>query len=1471
MEKVSHKKKKAIIISVSVAVALIMVATLTLFIIAKLDKRIFYKIPKSEMPTSENYALTQYSYEDVQHMQTTIRSDVSNVIERNVERTLNGVLTNEYALVYDKGANTLTPQYGFEKNDTSGGFNKYDLKQNNGSYKISNDQIQAARIDFKVYPRAMTVGGQSAWSIGSGVGYTSEVGAWSGLDAASYTQLYKYMLFSQCYNITTEAATRSRATLNNAAKMEEYKKWLKKHPAADSQYGRVLGSDGKEVNYDKNSTGYNANNAVTKKITVDPIYRSLHATGLYLPAGEPIKIKIEGLKPGETIGLKMNEQDSCAWEAGASTAGFPSNYNQTKFTSGNDSDKYFRPGDMATAIGNVNGVGIHNHWSKAYGRLPWLRSMVGFSENGDYVYGSPLGGVIEVDMKNCHSKVTITISGAVETPHYILGQTTPEYFDKYLRQAPGVVAILDTENGQLIGPTMEMGTTKYMRQVKTEEIDKLAMLWHSFYSVNESFTGGVYNRFNKTMFDWLVPAGAAVSMGNYSFAHPTDWFDGVLNYRGLLQSGHWGPLHEIGHNHGNAYGTTWGFGGGHEGEVWNNALIVLSYIKLCDVGTTRRHGGDAEHGDYANSYLTLSETLRNTYPDWSNTTYFQALGMYANIMHSFGADKFYELLYTYKPSKTEPASYSENKRADFAYRCAITYKMNFLKYFNTFYGANITDEMFSAEQLAFMKTLPNYEPVANYYAGGIDGVKTNGDYKVNFGEDIKFNLLEKTISSLDTKEEKGFKIVSVSNPTHGKIKKLENGVYAYSFNKNYSGSTDEFSFKVQLKDNVIHTLHISLRISYDGGSRVTTYSGLNMDDKSWKGMQGSYETIMEQAKNITPTYENSNVAGVVNYNDKDWKLKVSDFYWKATKSGEVSFAIKGKSGLTFMVGDDFDSLVESKLFYSSGASYNHGFKKTVEKDKLYAIRVINVNRGGEGGAEIGIMNDSGGYSAIPQSQFYHPNYPFGKDTEKFIFEPKFLVSKKDNVNLSGGSEKSEWKIIQAPENVLGGRFEKKTQVDTETGEVKEVEPFDRWQYLIDGQAGTNMHTTYGGGVKKITSENPHVFVLDTNLKQSFNYFNVTTRNHSNSYITECELQISDSGEDGTYKTIASGTRDNYSAQTLSMEFSQVTGRYLKLIVKGTTGGNFSVLAELDAGIKSSQQIINPINSKLFITDGWKNSKDIDTEPNGYLISEKKDSKVVVKFVGTSFDIYAATGKDFGSAKVLVDGKEYETINTNSSISESRKLAISIENLKNKEHTVEIITTSANKVMLYAMGIPYSASLINAPNIYKERALAISLTVFVLLFLATTALVLALVFSPKFRNKVFGSKLINKLDNRQPRVKPEKPAKAKNEKTKEETRKLEMLEKEQNKKAPVVVANQKPAGKNVPQKVEPKKENLTAKKMEEVKKLSAKTTAPQKPQPSKVAQKAAPAAPKKVEKPAAKPATKPAAKGTSAKTVINNKK
>lgn len=1325
---VKKKPSKKLIAIGSVALAVVLTLSIVLpVVLCKKDPS--FKIPESKLPTEEKFALTKYDYDNLGDVQTTLRADTLNVVERNLARQTPEILSDDFSLVYHTGEKRLSAVY---------------------EHRESTAQEKVATIHFSEYTYPSVQNITTAYD---------EVAAAAGISSENYFRYFKYMLMTQGQHLALESQRRSTASFRapddtSERGEESLSGWLKKHPSADLQYGAVKGE----------------NNAVKKEITLDVLYRTYHTTGLYLPAGEVATVKVEGLKPGEKISVFVGLQNSLAWRGQISKAAEQVIADET---GGIDlvhfddagSDMFFKKADIVTATGNFyeygNDAFLQSQWRRQHWRAPWVTAEFMFEQNGEYEIGTPFGGIMHINPRNCYSPVKTTFTGAVETPHYILGVTTPEYFDEYLRDAPGVVGAIDTENGQLIGPTGETGTKKYMRAIKTDEADKLAMLWHSFFSVNESFTGGTYNRPNRVQFDWHVPAGAAVALGGYVYACPTDWFNTATNYRALLRGGTWGTLHEIGHNHASSYGTFWGFGDGKESEVHNNALTVLGYIMFCDTGTTMRHGGGVEHGFAANPYTSLESNLainKKTHTDFSQLGYFEILDMYTNIMHSFGAEKYYELLYSYKLSNSYIVEGTNgNRRSEFAYRCSLIYGMNFVKYFNGAYRAGITDDMFSEEQLAFINSLPDYQPVANYYAGGIDGIKTGGDYCVTFGSPITFDLQNTTISTLDTDEEKGFKVISVGKPKHGKTKFLGDGKCVYTFDKNYTGTFDEFSFRVKMSDGVIHDLTITLRISYNG-ARVSTYTGIENPNATAAAMVDALEG---QIAGKTPVYSNSTFAGVPSYNSKEWEVRIADFYWKAPVSGTVSLSISGSNGLCLYFGEDFENLTRTNLIYTAGARYNHPYEVTVEEGKYYAVRVFNTNRGGGGSATVGIADENGKYSAIPSDQIFHTDYPLGTPVpEDYVFEPQFIVSKKDNVKLSTtGTDKSQWQVLKAPEKIHGGRYVKQTMVvDPETGETSEL-TVDTWSYLIDGLTGTVLHTEYGGGIPTITAENPHEFVIDLQREQSINFFSVTTRNNVNSYITSYEMQIATTYDAetgiGNWKTVAEGDRNDYKGLTILKKFSNVNGRYLRLLVKSTTGGTFSVLAEIDAGIESqTQQVISSSSTKLYTTKGWKNTRDIASEPNGYMIAQKKNEKMVVKFHGRSIALYAATGEGYGTAKVYVDGKRAGTVvlDSGNGDREARKLVFYAENLGNKEHTVEIITQNSGKVMMNVLGIPYSANLVNAPNIYLERGLAISLAVFIVLFAAVVAVLAVLVFVKGFREKIFGSKVIQKLDSREKKPK-----------------------------------------------------------------------------------------------------------------------
>lgn len=1294
-----------------------------------------------QLSMADELALKQYSYDELSDTMITMRADTMYVTERNIPRPTPKLLPDTYTLTAEKADGTVyTNEFSFGKG----------------------------------YPGRYAPGKIIEESL-----FTEEAEK-AGVTTAQYLNYYRYMLHSQGYNLTREAELLS-------AQGELTQDKIFKHPAIDSNYGEVIPGD----------------NAVEKVIVMDPAYRSVHVTGLYLPAGEAVTVTVEGLSQGRRIGIYTGLQNSMAWLSGINTNTISALGCTVKQYS-DVNDRYFFNNDIIAAAAAerpseaIPAIQIHGHLSgvRYANRLPWIRSHFSFTENKTYTIGSPFGGLIHLDPGTSYDNVKITIRGAVETPHYILGVTTPEYFETYLKDAPGVYSVLDTENGQLLGDA------SYMRNVLSEEVDKLAMLWHTFFSVNETFTGGTFDRKNFVKFDYCVPAGAAVALGNYEYACPASWYNHAMNYQYLLKYGQWGIMHEVGHNHSTAYGVTWGFGDSREGEVLNNALTALAYLKVLDVGTYRDDNGDiaAEHGFVAHPYTNLKYSLTRNISakqDWIHNDYFEMLSMYVNIMHSFGVEKYFELMSTYKTQSlyvTEATDNTTAKRADFIYRCSLVYGMDFRDYFNRLYQANVRDEVFTDEQLAYMRDLPVYYPVANLYAGGIDGVHTGGDYLVTYGSAPVFDLKGKTVSS------GAFTIESVEQPSEGKLTEQGDGTYLYTFgNKPYV--RDVFYFTVRTEDGQKHRMEVTLRIN-NNVSEITRYV---------KVPSRTLEGAMSDIASLTPTVTATAGGGCAQYTtatDDRNEVRIARFLFRADKSTVHTFYFKADDLAILRAGRDFSHLEEKLRITRDLQSFNETYKfsVTLSEGETYAFEVFNLNAGGGGFATFNLLLDAEeGVSksvALPAAQVIHPAFE-GKEIEPYVFEPKFMVSNKAGLSFGTlSTPKSAWRVLQAPAH-HNGDVDTLEMHDPETGETMTME-IDKKSYLIDGQNGTIYHTAYRGTSAGVIDPLPHVFVVDTGDVQGFNFFEIATRNHANSYIRAYNLYISDdnanwrlvsSGADGT-----DGTPDTwltYKNAVARLDFEEIRGRYWKLEVLSTSGNNggaFTVIAELNAGLTAETQHIVPIfNTNIYTTNGWQDSATRETLPVGLLFTETAGEKIKLYFEGDSIALYGNKDNGYGSAEVYIDGEFFGIIDLQSDTLERRRLVFSHGGLTEGGHIVEIVTCSDELFNLGFAGVSYETQLLSALTfqeqedkieeqqkqidaMYDKQAqmqkvqsgLIIAMLVFIGLFLLLTTYIVLTFCLPKFRKAFYENKVIRNYDRDRELAKERKAAQNKTETAKKKS-------------------------------------------------------------------------------------------------------
>lgn len=1022
--------------------------------------------------------------------------------------------------------------------------------------------------------------------------------------------------------------------LNKYAQADAEAGTLKKHPAIDDQYGEI------EVK----------NNAVKKRIVTDPMYQSPMTTGLYLAPGEVATVVVKGLKDGQTLRMTTHQQETMAYVAediGADA--YFKKYDQMILDEAENPDPDFY---------NLPIVGINKH-KDIFNELPAMGATFSFSENNkEYKIGSPYGGPLYI--QPLPNSVEVIITGAVETPHFILGVTTKEEFEATLRDAPGLICTLDTENGQLIGPSSAMRNT--------DDIEKVAYFWHSVFTVNESFTGKSYN-FNIIMsFDHHVPAGSAVALSESSCAMPKDWLNTCLNYNSITTNGCWGVFHELGHTKDDAYGIdAWGMLNPRnaEGEVTNNLMIILVYTMLCNMDNRVAW---VEHGDMStHPYLTMNYVINTVMkydfddyaqfaPDKNYDDYFKMLSLYVTLVHHFGPEKFVDFFYTYKEKRS---LYCPGfPRAEFAYRMALATNWNIVPWLNEVYHANITDEMFSENQLAFMNSLKVFYPIAYRYANGVNDTETARKHEIDFFNPTTFDFSGDNILSPTD-----FEVVRFIAPKYGKINANLNTLQVVYTPPEEIVEGDEFAAVVKItKTGEEVKLPVRFNFVFNGTQNIVwdNINTTNMDQAIAYSQENDPTRTFVSAVAGRPTFNEPGVKSFTN----------STFKFIADQSGDYEFFVRSDDGvrLTFTKDDEEVGKLSTSAFTNNFQETNK-LSITLEKGDTLFVEGNLVNNGGQGFLYVGVrFPNTTNIVNIPKQNIFHPSLTT-EDIEKVLsfdgWTPRFLVSVKDDAKFIDPVDKTDWEILEAPNE-----------------QSQEANP----QNMVDGNDSTIFHSRYS--FDPITPM-PHNIVLDTKAVQKFNYFEIVTRNHYNSYIVEMELYASTDNEN--YTKIYETDSLYYKNNRAFIEFDEISARYFKIVVKHTSdnygGYRFTVIAELYAGVVNRlEQTVKPSTFAKEVEGFAENAA-------GELTSNAKDSVFEFEFVGTGFDLFANTAPEYGSAKVFIDGKTYCTLSLDDEFGINKRV-LAVSDLASRRHVVTIRTTSANTFHIGYINVAYGVEVDN---------------------------------------------------------------------------------------------------------------------------------------------------------------------------------
>lgn len=411
------------------------------------------------------------------------------------------------------------------------------------------------------------------------------------------------------------------------------------HPAAAAFPG-VVAASGKPL---------------TRAIEIPTQATGWHSTGLYAPAGAKIQLKVDsGDLPAGTR-LQTGCHTDSIWHLG----------------------EWRRVPEIVKSVTVVNGVATVT---------------------------SPFGGLVYVDIPrrgaNGGETVKITISGAVDSPRFILGRTDGPAF---------LEAVATTA-----APWVELETSKIILSVPVAAVAKvkdpatLMQWWDRIADGAADLYGRPAERKTPERFVADVQISAGYMHSGYPIMMHLDGADHVTDLDLLKSDRAWGVYHELGHNHQEG---DWTFEG--TGEVTNNIFTVYAIGEIARADVT---GGDRSPAKRAERFADYDKKGRK-FEVWKSEP-FLALDMYLQIKDAFGWDVYKKIFKEYRTlPRAERPKNDADKRDQWMVRLSRHVNKNLGPFFDA-WGVPVTEKAKNS-----IKDLPVWMPEGLGYAksGGRGG------------------------------------------------------------------------------------------------------------------------------------------------------------------------------------------------------------------------------------------------------------------------------------------------------------------------------------------------------------------------------------------------------------------------------------------------------------------------------------------------------------------------------------------------------------------------------------------------------------------------------------------------------------------------------------------------------------------------------------------------------------------------------